>query len=96
MYFEFYLDNLEIDEPQGFADIVLNMKRDDNWHGIFFEASTSELSFYGAAAAYLKNKKATEGLKSDVTFKAYQACGIYDELEIIYEGKFLKIYRIVW
>src|ERR1044072_1116465 len=87
MYFQFYLDDLEIEEPQGFADIVLNMKRDDTWHGIFFEASTSELSFYGAAAGYLKDKKKNEGLMSDVTFKALQACGIYDELETIFEGK---------
>lgn len=87
MYFQFYLDDLEIEEPQGFADIVLNMKRDDNWHGIFFEASTSELAFYGSAAAYLKDKKISQGLKSDVTFKALQACGIYDEPEIIFEGK---------
>ena len=87
MYFIFYLDDLEIEEPQGFADIVLNMKRDDIWHGIFFEASTSDLAFYGAAAAYLKDKKETQGLKSDVTFKALQACGIYDEPETILEGK---------
>lgn len=87
MYFIFYLDDLEIDEPQGFENIVLNMKRDDNWHGIFFEASTSELAFYGAAAEYLKEKKRLQGLKSDVTFKALQACGIYDELETILEGK---------
>lgn len=87
MYFEFYLDDLEIEEPQGFADIVLSMKRDDNWHGIFFEASTSELAFYGAAAAYLKNKKQTQGLKSEVTFKALQACGVYDEPELIFEGR---------
>lgn len=87
MYFEFYLDDLEIEEPQGFADIVLNMKRDDSWHGIFFEASTSELAFYGVAATYLKDKKETQGLKSNVTFRALQACGIYDELETIFEGK---------
>lgn len=87
MYFEFYLDDLEIEEPQGFADIVLSMKRDDNWHGIFFEASTSELAFYGTAAAYLKNKKQTQGLKSEVTFKALQACGVYDEPELIFEGR---------
>jgi hypothetical protein len=87
MYFQFYLDDLEIDEPQGFDDIVLNMKRDDNWHGIFFEASTSDLAFYGVAAAYLKDKKQTQGLKSDVTFKALQACGVYDEPETILEGK---------
>lgn len=87
MYYQFYLDDLEIDEPQGFADIALNMKRDDNWHGIFFEASASELAFYGVAAGYLKDKKKLEGLKSDVTFRALQACGIYDDLESIFEGK---------
>lgn len=87
MYFEFYLDDLEIEEPQGFADIVLTVKRDDNWHGIFFEASTSDLAFYGTAAAYLKDIKKTQGLKADVTFKAYQACGVYDEPELIFEGK---------
>lgn len=87
MYFIFNLDDLEIDEPQGFADIVLNIKRDDNWHGIFFEASTSDLGFYGAAATYLQSKKQTQGLKADVTFKARQACGIYDEPETILEGK---------
>lgn len=87
MYFEFYLDDLQIDQPNGFADIVLNMKRDDNWHGIFFEASTSDLIFYGEAAQYLMDKKETQGLKSDVTFKAYQSCGVYDEPELIFEGK---------
>lgn len=87
MYFVFYLDDLEIEEPQGFADIILNMKRDDNWHGIFFEASTSELAFYGAAATYLKDIKKMQGLKADVTFKALSACGIYDDLEVIFEGK---------
>lgn len=87
MYFQFYLDDLEIEEPQGFADIVLNIKRDDNWHGIFFEASTSDLGFYGVAYTYLKDKKETLLLKADVTFKVLQACGVYDEPEIILEGK---------
>lgn len=91
MYFEFLLyspdDSLEIEQPEGFADIVLNMKRDDNWHGIFFEASTSDLIFYGAAAAYLKEKKETYGMQADVTFRATQSCGVYDEPETILEGK---------
>lgn len=87
MYFEFYLDELPIDQPNGFADIVLNMKRDDNWHGIFFEASASDLIFYGEGAIYLRDKKQTLGLRADVTFKAYQSCGVYDELELIFEGK---------
>jgi hypothetical protein len=87
MYFEIYLDDLLIDEPQGFADIILNMKRDDNWHGIFFEASTSDLQFYGAAANYLQEKKRLYGLKANVVFRALQSCGIYEDLETILEGK---------
>lgn len=87
MYFEFYLDDLEIDEPEGFSDIVLNMKRDDNWHGIFFEASTSDLIFYGEGAEYLRDKKEHDGLRADVTFRVLQACGVYDEPEVILEGK---------
>lgn len=87
MFFEFYLDDIEIEEPIGFSEIVLNMKRDDNWHGIFFEASTSDLEFYGDAAEYLIRKKENEGLQANVTFKAYQSCGIYDTPELIFEGK---------
>jgi hypothetical protein len=87
MYLEFHLDDLETDEPQGFADIVLNMKRDDTWHGIFFEASSSDLQFFGEAAQYLMEKKRTEGLKADVTFRALASCGIYEEPEEILVGK---------
>lgn len=87
MYFEFELDDLTIEQPGGVADMVLTMKRDDNWHGVFFEASTSDLEFYGEAAIYLKDKKETLGLRADVTFRIKQACGIYDELETIFEGK---------
>lgn len=87
MYFIFYLDDLEIEEPQGFADIVLNVKRDDNWHGVFFEASTSDLGFYGVAYDYLKDKRETLGLKADVTFKVLFSCGIYEDPEVILTGK---------
>lgn len=71
----FYIDNIEYEQPLGFADIVIRAKRDDNWHGIFFEASTSDLTFYGDAAAYLVNIKETQGFAADVTFKAVANCG---------------------
>jgi hypothetical protein len=84
----FYLDGIEIEEPQGWSGIILNLMRDDNWHGIFSEASTSSLSFYGTAAEYLREKKRTLGLKADVTFSAYLNCGgVYDEQEEILTGK---------
>lgn len=87
MIFNFFLDDIEVDEPQGFSAILLNINRDDNWHGIFFEASTSNLVFTGEAAAYLKTKRDTDGLRANIVFKATQACGIYDEQETIFEGK---------
>lgn len=80
----FYLDDTLIDEPIGFSDIALRIKRDENWHGVFFEASTSDLQFYGYGADYLRGKKANEGFAADVTFKAIVECGDPDE---IFSGK---------
>lgn len=78
----FYLDDLEIDEPVGFADIELSIKRDETFHGMTYEASTSSLQFYGTAATYLMNKKETEGVKANVEFRAMISCD-YDYEELI-------------
>lgn len=80
----FYLDDTLIDEPVGFADISLRIKRDEQWHGIFFEATTNDLKFYGAAADYLMDKKRNEGFQAEVIFKAVVDCGEPDE---IFEGR---------
>lgn len=79
----FYLDDLEIQEPIGFADIELSIKRDETFHGMSYEASTSSLQFYGEAFTYLKNKKETEGVKANVTFRALSTCEDYDYEELI-------------
>lgn len=81
---KFYLDELEVSEPQGFADIVLNISRDKDWHGVFFEASTSELGFYGPALEYLEDAKRSAGFAADVNFRAVADCG--GEFDIL-EGK---------
>jgi len=84
MNWTFYLDGTLIEEPVGFADIVLKIKRDDQWHGIFFEATTSDLQFYGTAADYLMNKKQMEGFAAEVTFSAEVDCG---ETQEVFTGK---------
>lgn len=84
MDWSFFLDNILIDEPVGFADISLRVKRDPDWHGIFFEASTSDMKFYGTGADYLRVKKRDEGFSAEVIFKAVVDCGGEDE---IFEGK---------
>ena len=74
MTWQFYLDGTLIDEPIGFADIILRIKRDEQWHGIFFEATTSDLQFYGSGADYLMEKKRNEGFGAEVTFSAEEDC----------------------
>lgn len=84
MTWTFKLDALVIEEPAGFNDMVLSVKRDAAWHGIFFEASSSSLRFYGEAADYLRNKKIQEGFAADVTFTAESDC---DGVIEIFSGK---------
>lgn len=85
MTWKFYIDALEVDEPIGFSDLVIRIKRDENWHGVFFEASTSELQFYGAAADYLKDLKVNNGFNADSEFRAVSDCG--GENEELFKGK---------
>lgn len=79
----FYLDDTEIEQPVGFAELELSVKRHDTYHGMVFEASLSVLEFYGAAYTYLKNKKETDGVLANVTFSAYATCEGYDYEEVI-------------
>jgi len=77
----FHLDELPIEEPIGMADFEISIKRDDKFHGMQFEASTGTLGFYGDAANYLKQKKETEGIGANVTFKAEGTCDTdYEEI----------------
>jgi hypothetical protein len=77
----FYLDDLEIEEPIGWDNLQLSMKRDEKFHGMQFEASTGTLQFYGAAAVYLENAKQLNGVKANVIFRADIDCdGIVDNL----------------
>lgn len=85
MTWQFYLDDVLIDEPVGFADIALLIKRDTVWHGIFFEASTNDLQFYGTAASYLIDKHNTLGFSADVTFKAIVSCD--SDPDEVFSGK---------
>lgn len=87
MNLAFYLDDdLEIGEPIGFADLEISMKRDDTFHGMTFEASTSTLQFYGDAYDYLKGKYETEGVKANVKFTALEQCDGYDYTTLL-EGR---------
>lgn len=84
---QYKLNGIEIDEPIGFADIVFNTLRDELWHGVFFEASTSQLSFYGAAFDMLTAAKATDFVDAEVIFTADSRCEGEIEFTNVITGK---------
>jgi hypothetical protein len=96
MEYKFYLDSLEIEEPIGWADLELSMRRDDKTHGIQFEVSTGTLKFYGLASNYLIQQKQLYGIKTNVLFTAQEFCASpYEPVEEITGrlnfGKFKKV-----
>ncbi len=87
MTLNFYLDDIEVDEPIGFADIELSIIRDEEYHGIGFEATTGTIEFYGTGADYLRTKKETDGINANVVFRAEVVCNAYQEEENIFTGR---------
>ena len=87
MNWKFFINDIEIDEPVGFSDFVINIKRDENWKGIFFEASLSVLSFYGHAFDILKSLKETKGLKAVAIFQASYQCDVVSDYDEAIKGK---------
>lgn len=85
MNWTFYINDTEVDEPQGLSELILNIKRNEVWHGVFFEASETELTFYGTGAAILKAEKQANGLSSAATYRMEADCDTSTE---VLEGSF--------
>lgn len=85
MEYKFFLNGVEVEEPIGFNDLELSMKRDDNYHGMQFLASTGTLRFIGDGGAYLRDQKETFGIFANVIFIAQQSCE--GEFETIISGR---------
>lgn len=81
------LPDLIIDQPVGFADIVQGMIRNEEWSGVYFQATINELGFYGKAMDYLEEQYATSGLKASVVFLAEQRCKDADPYEEVLRGR---------
>lgn len=80
-----YINDILVDEPQGWNDVIIRISRHDEWHGIFFEASQTSLTFYGTGADMLKTEKQENGLSATATFRAESVCG---ETVDVLEGNF--------
>lgn len=87
MEWQFDLDGVQIEGPIGFSAIAFNVMRDERWHGVFFEASTTQLSFYGNAYDILFEAKRTQGFDAVVVFTASSRCEGEDDFQEAISGK---------
>lgn len=87
MEYQFLLDGIGVEEPTNFKDIELSIVRDDETHGVGFEASTSALRFYGKGANYIRDQKEAYGLKANVIFEAQVRCDDTLEFETLFTGR---------
>jgi len=67
-------DNLEIDEPIGWADIAFEIIRDKKFHGVSISYSLSEIKLVGEGAVFLKDQYETNGSDSDVKIRISAIC----------------------
>jgi hypothetical protein len=87
MEYRFFLNELEIDEPIGWADFELSMNRDDKYHGMQFEVSTGTLEFFGEAAQSLMTQKESFRIQANVTFISQVRCDADSEWEEVVRGR---------
>lgn len=82
MTWRFFINGTELsNEPIGWTDVTFNISRDERWHGIFFEAATSTLQFYGSDAEILRSLKNTHGLAATATIEIQAVCG--QEIDVL-------------
>jgi hypothetical protein len=74
-------------EPQGWADLNIKLKRDPKIHGVFADYSINSLKYNGDGYTILKNAYDTFGINADVSLEIQWACGA--GYESLYQGKFL-------
>lgn len=67
MVIRHYINDTEINEPIGFDDFKMTMKRGD-YHGMSVEVSEMTLEFYGTAADMIKAAYQTD-LDTELTYK---------------------------
>lgn len=81
-------DEIEINEPIGFDDFKVSIKRTQQ-HGVSVESSVGELEFYNGSigdALTLIREKYNESLDAELFFEAYYKCADSSEFELIYKG----------
>jgi len=85
-----------IDEPQGWDAMEIELKRDLETHGMFFDYQVNEFVFYGKARRIIEKEWNDYGIKGDITLVIKLRCGGFIswitgtiEYEELYRGKLL-------
>lgn len=77
----------EIDNPEGWEDITVNIERDDNWHGIFFSYAFQKLTFFGEGAALIKAEYEEKGVDGEMEMQIMFQCSDDETYDEFYRGK---------
>lgn len=79
-----------IDEPIGWDDMMLHLKRDEKWHGFFSyqDDSFSSLQYDGQAADILRKAYYTQGVQARVELHIAYDCDESDSTSNTYLGTF--------
>ena len=75
-----------VPEPQGWENISLNIKRDEEMHGIFFEFTGNELVFYNEGMSIIREAYEAYGIEANVNIIVESACE-ENNFSTFYEGK---------
>lgn len=82
-------DNNEtiIDDPLGWDDITVNIKRDRDWHGIFFDYTVQQLEYHGHGATLIKQEYEAYGMNGEMFLRIEFECSDGEAYEQFYFGK---------
>ena len=74
MIFNFYINDVEVEEPVGFDGTTIKLKRSDKWHGVMVESNDNKLQFYGDGYLMLKALYDASGIDAVAVFKVESVC----------------------
>jgi len=75
-----------IEEPQGWESMAMNIRRDEEMHGVFFEFTSSELTFFGEGMTIIRDAYNSYGPDASVFLIVEATCG--DNIwQPFYQGK---------
>jgi hypothetical protein len=77
------------DPPQDWQNLEVKLARDLDKHGVFFEYSLTNVTFYGAEIELMKAAYESKGIEAKSTLLAETQCAPGDDWEFFYTGNLL-------